>query len=295
MIEESKMTVASRVSAFLLAGIAVAACAAPPPAGAAAGGWRQDAVWDDGNAEFCVYELDWRRYGELYPGRVLSVLVKEPWAPDLEVKADSPRADGFEVLKLNFIRDVRTGIYTYHQMASVFLRRDDGDLRKLATSSTEGCGISTSEMIGGTLTSRSYFDGQGERRTAWPEGAVPEDGLPVVLRDWVAGEAPVTLLVFPSLLAGRLPQLEAADWRLERRQVEALDLPAGSLSGVELRLSRGDEWMVYVFAARSPHRLLRLTRSDGSDYRLARCERIPYWQMTRLGDEQWLPEAVRSP
>ena len=53
--------------------------------------------------------------------------------------------------------------------------------------------------------------------------------------------------------------------------------------------------MAYLFAAESPHRLLRLTLSDGSDYRLARCERIPYWQMTRPGGELWLPEAVRSP
>ena len=144
------------------------------------------------------------------PGRALTILVKEPWAPDLEVKADTPRPDGFEVLKLNFIRDVPTGIYTYHQMASTFLRRDDGELRKLATSSTEGCGISTAEMTDGSLTTRSYFDGQGERRMPWPEGAVPEDALPAVLRDWVVGEPPATMLVFPSLLAGRFPGLEAA-------------------------------------------------------------------------------------
>ncbi|MFQ5351284.1 MAG: hypothetical protein ACE5EG_12655, partial [Thermoanaerobaculia bacterium] len=153
----SKTTAARRAGALLLAAIA-AAGAAPPPADAIAGAWRRDTVWDDGNAEFCAYELDWRRYGELYPGRALSVLVKEPWAPALEVKADTARADGFEVLKLNFIRDVPTGIYTYHQMASVFLRRDDGVLRKLATSSSEGCGISTAMMTGGTLATRSYFD-----------------------------------------------------------------------------------------------------------------------------------------
>ena len=30
------------------------------------------------------------------------------------------------------IRDVETGIYTYHQMASVYTRRDSGALRKIA-------------------------------------------------------------------------------------------------------------------------------------------------------------------
>ena len=59
------------------------------------------------------------------------------------------------------MRDVPTGIYTYHQMASVFLRRDSGELRKLSVMSSEGCGISTAHMVGGELETRSYFDGQG--------------------------------------------------------------------------------------------------------------------------------------
>ncbi len=109
----------------------------------------------------------------------------------------------------------------------------------------------------------------------------------------MAGEPPATLSVFPSLLAGRFPELVASEWRLERHAVDAVELPAGRLGGVELRLSRDGEWMAYLFAADPPHRLLRLSRSDGTDYRLAKCERIPYWQMNRPGGEQWLPEAVR--
>ena len=278
---------------LVLAAATAAACGPAAPAGATGGGWRADPIWDDGNAEFCAYELDWPRYGELFSGRALSILVKEPWAPELEVKADAPRADGFDVLKLNFVRDVPTGIYTYHQMASVFLRRDDGRLRKLAVSSTEGCGISTADMTGGELVTRSYFDGQGERTTGWPAGSAPEDGLPAVLRDYVEGGAPATLSVFPSLMSGRFPELEAAEWRLDRRDAGRVELPAGSFQGIELRLSRGDAWSSYVFSADSPHRLLRLSRSDGTDYRLARCERIPYWRMNRPGGEEWLPAAVR--
>ncbi len=188
-----------------------------------------------------------------------------------------------------------TGIYTYHQMASVFLRRDDGALRKLATSSTEGCGISTAEMTGGRLETSSYFDGQGERTVPWPEGALPEDGLPAHLRDWVAGEPPAAVSVFPSLLAGRFPELTAGEWQLSRRRLDGVELPAGSFAGVELRLSRGDAWIAYLFTPEPPHLLLRLTRSDGTDYRLARCERIPYWRMNGPGGEAWLPASVRSP
>src|SRR6185295_2292031 len=111
--------------------------------------WRHASLWDDGKAELCAYEVTWARYGHRFDGRALLILVKEPWAPDLDVKADTPRPDSFDVLKLNHVRDVPTGIYTYHQMASVFTRRDSGTLQKIAATSSEACGVSTAEMVGG--------------------------------------------------------------------------------------------------------------------------------------------------
>src|SRR5215213_7190983 len=76
--------------------------AAPLRGGAPQGdaAWRRAALWDDGKAEFCAYDVTWARYGHRYDGRALLVLVKEPWAPDLNVKADTPRKNGFDVLKL---------------------------------------------------------------------------------------------------------------------------------------------------------------------------------------------------
>lgn len=253
-----------------------------PSAGDAA--WRRDRLWDDGKAEFCAYEAVWARYGRTYPGRALLILVKEPWNADLDVKADDAARADFEVLKLNHVRDVPTGIYTYHQMASVYLRRDTGALQKVAATSSEACGISTAEVARGQLETRSYFDGQGDRSMPYPAAALPEDGLPAALRDFVAGPAPATLAVFPSLMQSRFPELEAAVWEVEKKDVQA---------GVEIRLTRGRESLAYTFAKESPHRLLRFERQDGTVYSLARCERIPYWEMHDPGGEAWLPESVR--
>jgi hypothetical protein len=243
-------------------------------------GWRTSDVWDDGQAEYCAYDVTWARYGHRFPGRALLVLVKEPWAPDLEVKADTPREHGFEVLKLNHIRDVPTGIYTYHQMASVFTRRDTGALRKIAASSAEACGVSTAEMVGGRLETRSYFDGQGDRAMDYPEGALPEDGLPLLLRGYVQGAAPDTLSIFPSLLHGAFPRLAPASYRVAKRT-----LPAG----IEIRLTHGESVLAYTFDPQPPHRLLRFEREDGTVYRMAKCDRIPYWKMHNPGDEAWWP------
>jgi hypothetical protein len=262
----------------------------------AAGGdpsWRRSPVWDDGKAEVCAYEVTWAHYGRRYGGRALLVLVKEPWAPDLDVKSDSPRPDGFDVLKLNHVRDVPTGVYTYHQMASLYTRRDSGALQKLAATSSEACGVTTAEMVGGRLATRSYFDGQGDRAADWPAGALPEDGLPASLRDYVAGRTPAALAVFPSLLAGKLPELKPVTYRLERREVPAVETPEGRVPGVEIRLTSGPSALAYTFDRQAPYRLLRFEREDGTAYRLAKCERIPYWQMSKPGDEAWLPPRLR--
>lgn len=240
--------------------------------------WRQDPLWDDGKAEFCAYDVVWARYGNHYPGRALLVLVKEPWNPGLEVKADGPGA--FEVLKLNHVRDVPTGIYTYHQMASVYLRRDSGALQKVAATSSEACGISTAEVVRGRLETRSYFDGQGDRSLEYPAGAIPEDGLPAALRDFVAGEAPARLRVFPSLMQSRFPELEAADWTVEKRE-------AGE--GVRIQLLHKDQSLAYTFEKAAPHRLLRFERDDGTFYQMKKCERLAYWEMHDPGGEAWWP------
>lgn len=256
------------------------------PAGGSAGdgSWRTAALWDDGKAEYCAYNVTWARYGHHFDGRALLILVKEPWAPDLDVKADTPRQDGFDVLKLNHIRDVPTGIYTYHQMASVFVRRDSGALRKLAATSAEACGVSSAEVVGGTLETRSYFDRQGDRSQPWPAGALPEDGLPLYLRSYVAGPPPASLTVFPSLMQTRFPALEPTAWKVGKKAVE---------DGVELRLTHGPAWLAYTFEAEPPHRLVRFEREDGTVYRLAKCDRIAYWEKHNPGDEAWWPETAR--
>jgi hypothetical protein len=255
--------------------------------------WRQDKIWDDGKAEFAAYQVVWARYGSLYPGRAFLVLVKEPWAPEIEVKADRRRPDGFDVLKLVHARDVPTGVYTYHQRANVFFRRDTGVLRKIAASGVELCGISTARMVRGRLETQSYFDGQADRVTAYPEGALPEDGLPALLRDYVRGNLPPSLTVFPSLMAGRFSQLAPLGYAASRRSFPSLRVPAGTFAGVEIRLTREDRFLSYVFEDQPPFRLVRFEREDGTEYRLAKAERIAYWEMHRLGDGDWIPPGLR--
>jgi hypothetical protein len=254
----------------------------------------QNELWDDGNAEFATYEVTWSRYGNLYPGRATLVLVKEPWAVDLGVKADTPRQDGFDVIKLNHLRDVPTGIYTYHQAASIFLKRSTGEMVKLSSSSAEACGLTTAQWRDGYLETHSYFDGQGDRRTKWPAGAWAWEALPAVLRAFVGGEAPGSLEVFTPLLESRLAELRAYTWHLEREPIDAARVPAGEFAAVSITLRRQDETMTWIFDATFPHVLLRYRASDGTEYRLAKVERLPYWSQHQPGGEEWYPAALRD-
>jgi len=256
--------------------------------------WRQSAIWDDGNAEFATYEISWQRYDRAYNGRAIIVLVKEPWAPDLQVKADTPRPDGFEVFKFNHLRDVPTGVYTYHQAATVFLRRDSGELLKIAASSVEACGISTAQMRDQVLETHSYFDTQGDRTVSWPNGAWPWAGLPAVLRDFVVGEPASTFNVFGTLMTSRFPELTDKSWKLTRHEPKRLSVPAGDYEGVAIELQHEDVSMTFVFDSVSPHTLLQYKDSRDSEYRLAKVERMPYWRMSKPGDEQWYPLHLRD-
>lgn len=253
--------------------------------------WRTAAVWDDGKAEFAVYQVRWNRYGRLNPGKALMVLVKEPWDEAQEVKSDG--AGDFDVLKLNHIRDVPTGIYTYHQMGSVFIGRDDGALRKVTATSIEACGQSSANMRKGELRAFTYWDGQAERTVPWPQNAVPEDGLPAILRGYLEGDLPESLSVFPSVMASRHGRLAPSEFSLERTTAPGFEVPAGRFDAVTIELSNGRQSMRYTFEAAMPHTLLKLERSDGTTYDLARVARLPYWGMSSPGNEGWWPESLR--
>src|SRR5438552_18738059 len=95
----------------------------------------RDPVWDDGKAEYDVYEAVDVREGGPRPARVVHLIVKEPFNPKLRVKADHSPA--IEVLKMNQVIDVPTGVYAVHQMHSTFWERSTGALVKFSLTSND--------------------------------------------------------------------------------------------------------------------------------------------------------------
>ncbi|MDP9097549.1 MAG: hypothetical protein M3N48_00950, partial [Verrucomicrobiota bacterium] len=80
---------------------------------------QNNSYWGDGKAEFNIYDAQIARYGIPRPTEVLHILVREPFDPKQLVKPDNPnQADAVQVLKLNQILHVPTGLYVYQQMHS---------------------------------------------------------------------------------------------------------------------------------------------------------------------------------
>ena len=132
--------------------------------GAEKADWKEvQKVWS-GAAELSRYEFKINRYGEDREGEAVLIFVREPFLEDRHVKDESGKGQ-FEVLKMNFMREFRTGLYPYHTMVSVFQPLQEGSAGtalKVTTSAQDWCGhgFMQTDRRAGTLKTevRSYFE-----------------------------------------------------------------------------------------------------------------------------------------
>ena len=246
----------------------------------------RDRLWDDGKAEYDVYDAREVREGAPRPARVVILLVKEPFNARLGVKADRPPAT--DVIKMNQVIDVPTGVYAFHQMHSSFWDRATGALVKFSLTSNDSCGNTFKEgRIGGgslQLLFHTYWDGEadGERTIRVPEGGVFLDELPMKLRTLARFDpAEYTILLFPSVISSKMgnPAFAPATIRV---------LPAGPDGAIRVEVAYRSGVDRFVFQKALPHVLASWTRADGSTLRLKKSLRLDYWNHHAPGDEKLL-------
>ncbi|HEY3214869.1 MAG TPA: hypothetical protein VGK93_00100 [Candidatus Eisenbacteria bacterium] len=263
-------------------------------------------LWDDGTAEFSTYVGTTRRYGEDRATEARIVVVKEDLLRATLVKSEQGPVPGktLEAIKLNVLVDFQTGVYTYHQMASVFFDRRTMEVLKETMSHTEACGI-TYVRVGpkqGRLVheAHSYWEGEADREVPlrWPAGGEPLywDALPVSLRRWMAGpsgpsEQRVWLL--PSQVSGRSPveSTRPARATIRMSDVATIQVPAGRFAARRFEVQTAQGADTLWLDRRFPHTMLKLDTAAGRHLALRQTLRLDYWNRHRNGDERILLSA----
>jgi hypothetical protein len=123
---------------FMKSWLALLLLAAPALHAQFSNAWLHDKYWNDGKAEFDLYEGMLVREGVPQPAQVTHIYVREPFDPKQLVKSDDGSPPN--VLKLNQVIQAQTGIYVCQQMHSSFWDVHNGSLLKWSLTSADSCG-----------------------------------------------------------------------------------------------------------------------------------------------------------
>ncbi len=253
------------------------------------------AYWNGGVAELSRYELTQARYGNLYRGELLAIVVAEPFRSDRQVKADrSPGAADTVVLKAQLMRRFATGIYDYAITTTSFKPIDTAafpQALKVTGSAVDWCGHAWLQLNlrkdGYAAQGRSYFEESGDEDFSVPAG-VSEDEIWQRIR-MAPQNLPVgRLQVIPSMVSSRLRHRKLA---AERAVAELQAYGALRQSEYSLLYDAGlpdERRITFVFENSFPHKILEFqeTYMDGfknpkkltTTARLRKTLRSAYWQ-----------------
>lgn len=178
--------------------------------------------WYQGKAELTSYDLTQVRYGQKREGHAVLVFVTEDFSKEKQVKLDNPQANpehAEKVMKLNFTKKFKTGIYPYSMMSSIFnpvYPENDLHAVKITTSVQEWCGHVFMQFNKGTnnydAMIRSYFESEGDQNFSLPK-AWSEDELWNLLRLDPSAIPSGNVKMIPSTMYFRLKHKQTAAYK----------------------------------------------------------------------------------
>jgi hypothetical protein len=255
-------------------------------------------TWGDGKAEVSAYQLR--------KGTAVAIFIAEQFSNSLRVKAEPGRhgpGDEFPVMKLNLIKDYRTGIYDYNDMLSAFIslapvnNRPAATPAKISFSSQEWSGHVFSQMLFGDqrirVTQHSYFDGEGDRQRdlSYPDWGTAEDTLLLWARGmaepWMKAGVPMQRLLLTSLETSRAKHIPLA-WSKGTlsvdRQSQRIETRAGAFDVEIRRVKRSDgTWLAIYVEKAPPKRIIKWETSEGEKAELLGSDRLKYWELNNEG------------
>lgn len=248
---------------------------------------QNSSYWNDGKAEFNIYDAELMREGQLRHDEALHILVREPFDLQQLVKADDgQRAGVTPMLKMNQILHAPTGLYVVQQMHSNFWRADNGRLAKWSLTSNDSCGNSFKEAQRSgeqfTYQWHTYWDGMadGREQVTLPPNGFFYDELPLRVRtiDFQkkpSGEFEIQLA--PTVISSKKTALV---WQ----PAQVKYVTGEKFINVTVQHAGGrDE---FVLDRDFPHLLREWTMADGSHLKLKRTLKVAYWKYGKPGDRE---------
>ncbi len=247
---------------------------------------QNSSYWNDGKAEFDIYDAQIVRYGQPRPTEVLHILVREPFDPTQMVKPDQWQKSGtIQVLKLNQILHIPTGLYVYQQMHSNFWRVEDARLSKFSLTSNDSCGNTYKEARrdgdGFAYQWHTYWDGMagGEEKIAPPADGCFYDELPLRVRtiDFSKAKGDFSIQLAPSIINSKK---DALAWKPAQVHFETTERAIN----VTVKHDKGTDR--FVLDREFPYLLRTWEAADGSRLQLKRSLKVDYWNYHAVGDRE---------
>ncbi|HEY2801910.1 MAG TPA: hypothetical protein VGI85_15065 [Chthoniobacterales bacterium] len=253
---------------------------------------QNSSYWNDGKAEFDIYDAQLVREGAPRQTEVLHILVREPFDLKQLVKSDSWSHRGvIQVLKLNQILPAPTGLYVVQQMHSNFWRADNGRLAKFSLTSNDSCGNSFKEgkRAGEEFAYQwhTYWDGMadGSEQVTLPPNGFFYDELPLRVRtiDFSKPSGQFEIQLAPTIINSKKTDLiwkpATVSYKIGEKFIKVTVQHAGGRD--EFTLDRD-----------FPHLLREWTAADGSHLKLKRSLKVAYWKYGKPGDRE---RALKDP
>jgi hypothetical protein len=247
----------------------------------------QDKYWNDGKAEFNTYDAKIVRYGQPRECEVIHIIVREPFDPKQLVKPDQWDKPGMiQVLKLNQIFHIPTGIYVYQQMHTNFWRIDDGQLVKFTLTSNDSCGntfkLWRREDNNYKYTWHTYWDGMasGEENAGIPAGAYFHDELPLRVRtiDFQKSRSGgFDIQLAPTVIKSKKDEIQFAPAKVRYEVADTqISVTVTSPSGADQ----------FILDPKFPHLLRSWKMADGGELKRKSALKIDYWNYHNPGDKE---------
>jgi hypothetical protein len=246
---------------------------------------QNNSYWADGKAEFNIYDAQIARYGVPRPCEVLHVLVREPMDLKQFVKPENANPDAVQVLKLNQILHVPTGLYVYQQMHSNFWRVDNAQLLKFSMTSNDSCGNTYKEARRDAdrfaYEYHTYWDGMagGKENVAIPANGYFYDELPWLVRtiDFQKASAPFEIQLAGTIINSKKDSFVFKAAKISFKSTEReIDVDVEHAGGTDH----------FILDRDFPNLLRQWNADDGSRLKMKRSLKVAYWNYNKPGDRE---------